>query len=114
MATKKSSKKQEVNLASVAENLGKTDIAAEVQKVVTKLSSDAGLLEKFKTNAMSVVKKILPAIKDKNILNSIIEAVKAKLNIGNLIGGLAGGKTDGKDGKDGGILGGLTGLFGGK
>ncbi len=89
------------------------DIAAQVETVVKKLSSDSGLLEKFKTNAMAVVKKLLPAIKDKNILQSIISAVSAKLNLGSLLGGLTGKKDDKKEGA-GGILSAVSSLLGGK
>ena len=109
MVTKKTTKKTE------APNIDLSSIGTEVETVVKKLSADQGLLEKFKTNAMAVVKKLLPAIKDTNILNAIIEAVSAKLNLGNLLGGLQGNaKQDGKEEKNGGILGTITGLFGGK
>ena len=99
------------------------NVGSLVETVVTKLKGDSGLLEKFKTNALAVVKKLLPNIKDKDILNTIIQAVSAKLNLGNLLGALGGTSqakpsgqkpSNGKDDKDGGLLGSITGLFTGK
>lgn len=70
---------------------GKIDIAEQVQAVIKKLTSDSGLLEKFKSDAFAVVQKLLPAIKDQDILNKIAEAVKAKLNVNDLLGSVTGG-----------------------
>ncbi len=109
MAAKKAAPKK----AEEKKTIDIGDIGALVETVVKKLSSDSGLLEKFKTNAMAVVKKLLPAIKDKNILQSIISAVSAKLNLGNLLGGLTGKKDDKKE-EAGGILSAVSNLLGGK
>ena len=112
-AKKPSSAKKPAAAANNAE------ITGLVETVVKKLTGDSTLLEKFKTNAMAVVKKILPNIKDTDILNAIITALKTNLNLGSILDAITGKdvkKDNKKDDKkeEGGLLNSVMGLFSGK
>lgn len=58
-----------------------TDIAKYVEQIVAKLTGNNGMIEKFKSNPSQVVTDILGVKLDGNVLQSIIEAVKGKLNL---------------------------------
>ncbi len=83
-------------LEKVADNDGDFDIKELVEKAVDKLQGDDNLLESFKENPIKVVEKILNVDLPDEILEKIVEAVKAKINI--------------DDAKE--VLGKLSGLFG--
>lgn len=83
-------------LEKVADNDGDFDIKELVEKAVDKLQGDDKLLESFKENPIKVVEKILNVDLPDEILEKIVEAVKAKINI--------------DDAKE--VLGKLSGLFG--
>ncbi len=57
------------------------DITGKVQEVVTKLQGSKSLLTKFKKNPLEVVKAILGGNLGNDILQKIVDAVKAKLNL---------------------------------
>lgn len=83
-------------LEKVADNDGEFDVKELVEKAVDKLQGDDNLLESFKENPIKVVEKILNVDLPDEILEKIVEAVKAKINI--------------DDAKE--VLGKLSGLFG--
>ena len=78
------------------------DITSKVTEVVSKLQGSAYLLEKFKKKPLEVVKSIIGKGFSKDILQKIVDAVKAKLNL-----------TDVAE-TTGGLLASLKGLFGQK
>jgi len=88
MPTKKSSEPVFLNPGDLADKTPRVDVNAEADKVVKKLNADKGLLDSFKTNGLATLQNLLPAIKDSGVLNSILEAVLSKLNLGSLLGGL--------------------------
>ncbi|MBR4360475.1 MAG: hypothetical protein IKP32_07650 [Clostridia bacterium] len=57
------------------------DISKYVEQIVAKLTGNSGMIEKFKSNPAKVVTDILGVKLDGNILKSVIEAVKSKLNL---------------------------------
>ncbi len=77
-----------------------TDITKYVEQIVAKLTGNNSLIEKFKSNPAKVVTDLLGIKLDSNILQSVIAAVKGKLNIEDVAKNA------------GGILGWLKGLFG--
>ena len=90
MPTKKSSETTFLTPGDLAPKAEKVNVEKEADKIVQKLNSDRGLLDAFKGNGLSVIQNLLPAVKDKGILQSILDAVLSKLNLGNLLGGLGG------------------------
>ena len=58
------------------------DIQKTITELVGKISGDSSLLNKFKGDALGTVKSLLgDASLDAGALNSIVEGVKAKLNL---------------------------------
>ena len=58
------------------------DIQKTITDLVAKISGDSGLLNKFKSDPAGVVKSLLGNIDiDSGALKSIIDGVKAKLNL---------------------------------
>ena len=90
MPTKKSSETTFLTPGDLAPKAEQVNVEKEADKIVQKLNSDRGLLDAFKGNGLSVIQNLLPAVKDKGILQSILDAVLSKLNLGNLLGGLGG------------------------
>ena len=74
------------------------DIKELAEKAIAKLQSDDNLMESFKENPIKVVEKILNVDLPDEILEKIVDAVKAKINI--------------DDAKE--VIGKLSGLFGKK
>ena len=74
------------------------DIKALAEKAISALKNDDNLLESFKKNPIKVVEKILNVDLPDEILEKIVDAVKAKISI--------------DDAKD--VIGKLSGLFGKK
>ncbi len=78
------------------------NITEYVQQLVTKLTGDSKLIEKFKKNPAQVVTELLGVKLDGDVLQNVIKAVQGKLNLDDVAK------------KAGGILGMLKGLFGKK
>ena len=57
------------------------DIAKYVEQIVSKLTGNNDMIQKFQKNPSQVVTDILGVKLDGNILQSVIEAVKGKLNL---------------------------------
>ncbi len=96
MPTKKSSETTFLTPGDLAPKTENVDVEKEADKIVQKLNADKGLLDSFRGNGLSVIQNLLPAVKDTGILNTILQAVLSKLNLGNLLGGL-GNLITGKD-----------------
>ena len=65
----------------------------KIDEVIKKIQSDPKLLEKFKKNPVSAVEGIIGVDLPDDQINSIVDAVKTKINIddiGNSIKGLLG------------------------
>lgn len=65
----------------------------KIDEIVKKVQSDPKILEKFQKNPVSVVEGIIGVDLPDDQINSIVDAVKAKINIndlGNSIKGLLG------------------------
>ena len=57
------------------------DITKYVEQIVSKLTGNNSLIEQFKSNPAKVVTNLLGIKLDKNILQNVISAVTAKLNL---------------------------------
>ena len=68
-------------LEKVAGDDGDFDVKELVEKAVSTIKGDDNLLESFKSNPIKVVEKILNVDLPDEILEKIVEAVKAKINI---------------------------------
>ncbi len=71
------------------------DIKAKIDEVVNKVQSDPTIAEQFKTNPVGAVEKILGVDLPDDVINNIIDGVKAKIGVNNIadaIGGLFGKK----------------------
>lgn len=60
------------------------DIIKYVEQIVAKLTGNNSMIEKFKADPGKTVTDILGVKLDKNILQQVIEAVKGKLNLGDV------------------------------
>ncbi len=70
-------------------------IKAKIDEVVSKVQSDPSLMEKFQSNPVQAVEGILGIDLPDDIINNIIDGVKAKISfdgIAGALGGLFGGK----------------------
>ncbi|MBQ4075949.1 MAG: hypothetical protein IJD39_12210 [Clostridia bacterium] len=76
------------------------DIEKIIEQIVEKLAGDDQLMEKFKADPAKTIKNALKLDLDEEVLEAVIKAVKAKIDLDDL-----------KD-KAGDLLGGLKGLFG--
>ena len=68
-------------LEKVTGDDGDFDVKELVEKAVSTIKGDDNLLESFKSNPIKVVEKILNVDLPDEILEKIVEAVKAKINI---------------------------------
>ena len=60
-------------------NAIKNNLPAKIQEVVTKVSSDKTMLEQFQKEPVKVVEKIVGMDLPDDVVNQIINGVKAKL-----------------------------------
>ena len=67
------------------------DIKAKIEQVVSKLMSDKNLRSKFNTNPVAVIEELIGVDLPDNLVNQLIDGVKAKLTldkVGDVLGGL--------------------------
>ena len=67
------------------------DIREKIESVVKKLLSDKNLMEKFEKNPAKVIEELLGVDLPDDLVNQIIEGVKAKINlekVGDALGAL--------------------------
>lgn len=70
------------------------DIKAKIDEVVNKVKSDKNFAEKFKSEPIKAVEEVLGVDLPDDVINNIIDGVKAKVNVDgikNKLGGLFGG-----------------------
>ena len=76
------------------------DIKAKIDEVVKKVQSDPDLMNKFQSNPVQAVEGIIGVDLPDDMINGVIDGVKAKLTadkasgIMGAIGGLFGGKSE--------------------
>ena len=74
------------------------DIKEKIEELVKKLTADKNLLEKFEKNPVKVVEDLIGVDLPDDVINKIIDGVKAKISLDkvgdalNMIGGLFGKK----------------------
>lgn len=71
------------------------DIKAKIDEVVNKIKSDDKFAEKFKSEPVKAVEDVLGIDLPDDVINNIIDGVKAKINLGDIadkLGGLFGNK----------------------
>ena len=71
------------------------DIKAKIDEVVNKVKSDDKFAEKFKSEPIKAVEDVIGVDLPDDVINNVVDGVKAKVNIGDVvgkIGGLFGGK----------------------
>lgn len=71
------------------------DIKAKIDEVVNKVKSDEGFADKFKSEPVKAVEDVIGVDLPDDVINNVIEGVKAKINLGGIadkLGGLFGGK----------------------
>ena len=61
-----------------------TDITKYVEQIVAKLTGNNELISRFKANPAKLVTDLLGIKLDSNVLQSVITAVAAKLNLGDV------------------------------
>lgn len=69
------------------------DIKEKIEAVVTKLLSDKKLMEKFEKNPVKVIEELLGVDLPDDLVNKIIDGVKAKISlekVGDALGALGG------------------------
>ena len=88
------------------------DIKAKIEEIVKKITSDKTLLTQFKTDPVKVVEKLIGVDLPDDKVKSIVEGVKAKINVDDmkkLLDADGDGKLDASDAKA--ALSKLSGLF---
>ena len=71
------------------------DIKAKIDEVVNKVKSDEGFAEKFQKEPVKAVEDVVGVDLPDDVINNVVEGVKAKVNLGGIadkLGGLFGGK----------------------
>ena len=71
------------------------DIKAKIEEIVSKLKTDKSLLENFKEDPAATVKGLLKVDLPEDVMQKIVEGVKAKIGadkLSGLLGGLFGKK----------------------
>lgn len=71
------------------------DIKAKIDEIVNKVKSDDKFAEKFKSQPVKAVEDVIGVDLPDDVVNNVVEGVKAKVNFGGIadkIGGLFGGK----------------------
>ena len=69
------------------------DIKEKIEAVVKKLMADKNLMEKFQKNPAKVIEELLGVDLPNDLVNNIIEGVKAKISlekVGDALGALSG------------------------
>lgn len=69
------------------------DIKTEAEKLIKKITADPKMLEKFKSNPVSVVESLLGVDLPDEQIKKIVDLVKAKIDLdkaGSILNGLAG------------------------
>lgn len=69
------------------------DIKKKIEEIVKKLLADKNLMEKFERNPAKVIEELLGVDLPDDLVNQIIEGVKAKINldkVGDALKGLSG------------------------
>jgi hypothetical protein len=69
------------------------EIKEKIEKVVKKLLSDKNLMEKFEKNPAKVIEELLGVDLPDDLVNQVIEGVKAKIKlekVGDALGALGG------------------------
>lgn len=69
------------------------DIKEKIEKVVQKLQSDKNLMDKFQKNPMKVIEELLGVDLPDDLVNQIVDGVKAKIKldkVGDALGALGG------------------------
>lgn len=69
------------------------DIKEKIEAVVKKLMADKKLMEKFEKNPVKVIEELLGVDLPDDLVNNIIDGVKAKINlekVGDALGALSG------------------------
>lgn len=69
------------------------DIKEKIEELVKKLTSDKKLLEKFEKNPVKVVEELIGVDLPDDMINKIIDGVKAKISldkVGDALGALSG------------------------
>lgn len=67
------------------------DIKAEINKIVDRIKNDDELLEKFKKDPIKAVESILGVDLPDDIIEKVVEGVKAKISLdkaGDILGGI--------------------------
>ena len=73
------------------------DIKEKIEAVVKKLMADKKLMEKFERNPVKVIEELLGVDLPDDLVNNIIDGVKAKINLDKVSDALGGlGKLFGK------------------
>lgn len=70
------------------------DIKAKIDEVVNKVKSDPNFAEKFKSEPIKAVEEVLGVDLPDDMINKVIDGVKAKINVSGVmdkLGGLFGG-----------------------
>ncbi|MBQ1850737.1 MAG: hypothetical protein II477_09235 [Lachnospiraceae bacterium] len=65
------------------------DIKAEITKVVDKVTKDEKLMDQFKKNPVKAVESVIGVDLPDDVINKVVDGVKAKISIDKL-GGIAG------------------------
>ena len=71
------------------------DIKAKIDEVVNKVKSDDKFAEKFQNEPVKAVEEVAGVDLPDDVINNVVEGVKAKINLGGVadkLGGLFGGK----------------------
>ena len=67
------------------------DIKAKIEEIVKKLTSSKGLMDKFQSNPVAVIEELVGMDLPDDLVNQLIDGVKAKITIdkvGDVLGGL--------------------------
>ena len=71
------------------------DIKAKIDEVVNKVKSDENFADKFQKEPVKAVEDVVGVDLPDDVINNVVEGVKAKVNFGGIadkLGGLFGGK----------------------
>lgn len=66
------------------------DIKAKIDEVVNKVKSDEDFANKFKSEPVKAVEDVVGVDLPDDVINNVIEGVKAKINVGGIADKLSG------------------------